>query len=143
MNPKEECEKLMNSVLPLAIAMLEEHGEFYPYGGKVTAEGEIIDIGVMDDDSDHPTSQALIDIMLDSFRQEAQTSKCRATAMVIDVKVVPPQRREKTDAIQVRLDHRDGYSVDVFFPYTLVGGEVNLEPPFAQRGSSAIFGPVH
>lgn len=45
MNPKAEAEKLMNSAMPLAIKMLKEHGEFYPYGATLTIDGRIIDHG--------------------------------------------------------------------------------------------------
>jgi hypothetical protein len=33
MNAKQESEKLMKAVLPLAEKMLRQYGEFYPYGG--------------------------------------------------------------------------------------------------------------
>src|SRR5437588_13002928 len=33
MNGKKDCERLMNSVLPLAERMLRDYGDFHPYGG--------------------------------------------------------------------------------------------------------------
>ena len=144
MTAQQECEELMNDILPLAIQMLEERGEFYPYGGKVTSEGEIIHVDVMDDDTDHPESNPLIETMTREFRDEGRTGTCRATAMVMDVKVVPPEETTKTDAIQVCLDHRDGYAVEVFFPYAIDRlRKIVIHPPFAQKGASRIFGPVN
>ena len=59
MGPKEECEKLMDVLLPFALQMLERYGEFYPFGGMITRDGKIVQIGAMDDDMDHPKSQPL------------------------------------------------------------------------------------
>jgi hypothetical protein len=39
--PKDDVEKLMNALLPFAEKMLREHGEFYPYGGAMSADGKI------------------------------------------------------------------------------------------------------
>jgi hypothetical protein len=42
-------------------------------------------------------------------------SSCRglyiATAIVVDVRTIPPGKKEKQDAVEVRLDHVSGYSV--------------------------------
>ncbi len=141
MTPREECEKLMNAILPFAIQMLERYGEFYPCGAKVTDTGEIVHVGVMDEKTDHPKSQPLIDALVTQFREEARAGTCRATAIVYDVKVVLPGKDMKTDAIQVNLDHRDGYSAEVFFPYNVgLSKKVDVFAPFAQKGKSEVFG---
>ena len=107
--PKEEVEQLMNSLLPFAEKMLNKHGEFYPYGGYMSMDGTISQLGVYDE-SEHPASQTLIDLMTKAFKEGAQQRKYKATAMVIDVRVIPPGSSEKTDAVQVSLDHIDNYS---------------------------------
>ena len=141
---KTECERLMNDILPLAIEMLEGYGEFYPYGGYVTTTGETVHVGVQNEETDHSQSQPLIDTMVEEFKTYARAGKCRATAIVIDVKVKEPEEAEKKDAIQVRLDHRDGYSVSVFFRYQLSRSrKLELEPPYATKGDSLIFGAVN
>ena len=142
MGPKEECEKLMDVLLPFALQMLERYGEFYPFGGMITRDGKIVQIGAMDDDMDHPKSQPLIDTMVSTFREKAKNGDCRATGIVVDVKVVPPDRAEKVDAIQLRMDHHDGYSVEVFFPYERRGKNIEVQPAFASKGSSLIFEQV-
>lgn len=32
MTPKQDCEVLMNELVPFARSMLAEHGEFFPFG---------------------------------------------------------------------------------------------------------------
>jgi hypothetical protein len=109
---KEECEALMNSAVPFADQMLRQHREFYPYGEAMAADGQ----------------------------EGARTGEYKATALVVDIRVVPPGKDAKQDAIAVRLDHRDGYSVVVVFPYSIGSeGEVTIEAPFAVNGEQRIF----
>jgi hypothetical protein len=42
----------------------------------------------------------------------AKVGDCIATAMIFDVIVDLPSTRSKSDAIQVCLEHADGYSVE-------------------------------
>lgn len=137
--PKEDCEHLMNSVLPLAEKMLKEHAEFYPYGGHMTSSGEIVHVGGKVDDTDHPKSQPIIDLLEGAFQKQAQSGEIRASAIVFDVRIKQPGTQEKTDAIQVCLDHREGYSVQVLFPYKITNGALLFGQTFAQRGAAKIF----
>ena len=136
---KEESEELMNSVLPLAKEMLADYREFYPYGGYMKPDGEIVHVGAKDPDTDHPKSQYLIDLLQTSFQQLACDGKCKAVAIVCDVRVQPPGSHEKSDAIQVSLDHVDGYSVRVFLPYSFVNDEIVYGEIFASSGDNQIF----
>jgi len=140
MNGKEESEKLLNAVLPLAERMLKQYGEFYPYGGYMTLDGEIVDVGAKHPETDHPRSKDLIQILQSSFRNMARANKCKAVAIVFDVAVNLPNSSRKSDAIQVRIEHVDGYSAEVFFPYHLINNEIVYNATFAQEGQHDIFG---
>jgi hypothetical protein len=48
------------------------------------------------------------------------------------------QARE-VDAVRISLDHCDGYSVQVFFPYRKEGTKVTFAKPFASPGISFAF----
>jgi hypothetical protein len=140
MTAKEESEKLMNEILPLARKMLREYGEFYPYGGYMKPDGTIVHVGAADPDTDHPKSQDLIYILRNSFREMATNKQCRAAVLIFDVAVRIPNSDHKSDAIQVCVDHVDGYSVEVFFPYEVVNGEILYGNVFAQQGDHDILG---
>ncbi len=129
----------MRSTLPLAERMLKEHGEFYPYSGHMTSSGEIVHVGGKIEGTDHPKSQTLIELLQESFRKQARNGEIKATSIIFDVRIKPPGSDEKTDAIQVCLDHRDGYSVKVIFPYKINNGELLFGQTFAQRGENKIF----
>lgn len=46
--PKNDCEKLMTSMLPFAQKMLRQHGEFFPYGGALDEHGAVVAVGATD-----------------------------------------------------------------------------------------------
>ena len=136
--PKEEVEKLMSELIPFAQKMLSEHGEFFPFGGVINSKGEIVHIGAYDG-NEKPPSQKLIDLMVEGFRDKAKTGEYRATAILFDVKVQIPESNEKTDAIQINLDHIEDYSVEVFLPYKIEKSGIAYGNMFAQKGKSDIF----
>jgi hypothetical protein len=140
MNPKRESEELMNAVLPLAEKMLSQHGEFYPYGGYMRPDGEIVHVGAKDEEIHYSKSDDLVYVLRDSFSRMARAGDCKATAIVFDVRVSLPGTQEKSDAIQVCLDHADSYSAEVFFPYEIgEDGQVIYGATFAQEGRHEIF----
>src|SRR4051812_32188855 len=124
MNAKQESEKLMNAVLPLAEQMLKKHGEFYPYGGYMKPDGEIVHVGASNPETDRPKSKELIHVLRTSFQELARAGQCRIAALVFDVRGRLPESDEKSDCIQVCLDHADDYSVQVFFPYKIVNNDI-------------------
>jgi len=140
MNAKQESERLMNAVLPLAQKMLRQYGEFYPYGGYMKPDGTIVEVGADDPDANRPKSKDLIYVLRSSFREMARSNKCKAVAIVFDVAVNLPKLNRKSDAIQVYLEHVEGYSAEVFFPYEIVNHEIVHGETFAQEGKHEIFG---
>jgi hypothetical protein len=141
MNAKEDAERLMNEAVPFAKRMLEDAGEFFPYGAYIKPGGEIVYVGAYDKDTDHPKSKDLLYVLRDSFSAMAKVGECIATAMVFNVVVDLPSTHSKSDAIQVCLEHSDGYSAEVFFPYSVADdGQVVYGPTFAQGGKRELFG---
>lgn len=140
LTPKIQCEELMNSLLTFAHKMLREHQEFYPFGGYMDRDGGIRWVGVNDPETEHPKSEDMIVALESTFREMAEEKTCRAVAIVVDVRVKPPNSDIKSDAIQVSLDHVENYSVRVFFPYSFVNEELVFADAFASRGDGLIFG---
>src|SRR3546814_10352091 len=46
---------------------------------------------------------------------------------VYDARVQPPGTSSKSDAVAIELEHRAGYNVTVYFPYTIKNGAVRSE----------------
>lgn len=138
-DPKTECEEVMNAVLPFAEEMLTKHREFSPFGGTMSADGEIAHTGGWTGE-EHPASTEVIELLEKGFRAGTQRGEYKATALVYDIRTIPPGKEEKQDAIAVALDHRDDYSVVVIFPYSFTSdGQLEIEAPFATRGENKIF----
>jgi hypothetical protein len=72
--PKEECEEVMNFLLPFVKKLLTEQGEFFPVGAAMQVDGAIAAVATFDGD-DHPASQTVIDSLLDVFRAGAKQRK--------------------------------------------------------------------
>lgn len=139
-NPKEEAEALVNDILPLARRMLAEHGEFHPYGGFMRTSGEIVHVGAVDPHTEHPKAASLIDRLKRDFRRRALAKEIRAAAVVFDVRVSPPGKSDKVDAIQVSVEHDGSYCAEVFFPYSRSSdGELSFGEVFAQAGTRTLF----
>jgi len=139
MTPKEQVEQLMNEGIPFVKQMLSEHGEFYPFGVALMADGKIRHVGAKGD-SEHPRSQDLLDILFVALRDGAKDGKYKAIAVFIDVRVPRPTDGRKVDAVQVGLEHRDHYCADVFFPYTIAGSSVAFGEVFASKRVGVVYG---
>lgn len=130
----------MHTMLPLAKRMLQEYGEFLPYGAAMTPEGEVVSVAGQDG-RERPPSQDIINLLRKSFRESAKSNEYKATGIFFDVSVVVPGTNEKTDAIAIALDHRENYSVVLYIPYKLASGKLSCGQIFASPGSNDIFRP--
>ena len=91
------------------------------------------------DGREHPPSQEIIDLLTQALRKDAASKAIIAAAIVWDARIRRSSTAPQTDAIAVALDHRDNYSVIVYFPYTLSGKKLNIGEPFSEAGHAAIF----
>jgi hypothetical protein len=134
-----ELDQLLNSVLEFAKEMLTKHGEFFPFGSSMDLAGKITMDGA-DTGNEHPPSQELIDILVQSYAQRAETGELRAAAICADVRVVPPGKADKTDAISVGLEHQSGEAFTVFLPYQKSWfGRMRYQALFASARTAQFF----
>jgi len=142
MAAKEDCEMLMNSGVPLAQRILQQHGEFLPFAAAMRPNGEITYLGAHDGRDYQPLFDAQSDLIR-ALKQVliagARRQEYMATALFYDVGFTVPGQSERADAIAISLDHRDGYSVVVLLPYKLENGRAMLDVPRAQAGEADIF----
>jgi len=138
---KVETEELLNAAIPFAERMLSEHGEFLPYAEALGSDGEFVSIGATDG-RERPPSADVIQLLRGGLKAGAKSGKYRATALVYDVRIALPSSSTKSDAIAVSLNHRDRYSVLVYFPYRLEGRRVVLGDAIAQRAQRAASPPA-
>jgi hypothetical protein len=138
---KQESERLMNELLPFAKRMLREFGEFHPFGGLLGSDGTSAHVGATTDRDYGPASE-LIGLLEREFHDRASAGMIRAAAIVTNRGLGPSATDEMKDAIEVRIDHVDGFSANVYVPYALNGGQLRVGRPFATRGTAFAFGEL-
>jgi hypothetical protein len=136
---KKQLETLFNAVRPVAAEMLARQGEFHPFGASLDSGGKLGSVAAVSAD-DHPKSAQLLAQLKASFRGAAGANKIVASALAYNIRVAPPGQTEKTDAIAIDLDHRDGVSLTMICPYQL---GPDRQPVFGallvQEGNHEIF----
>ena len=138
MTPKEECEELLNALLPFAVNQLKKHGEFYPFGAVLNKDGEI-SFTAVDSCDDHPDSTGMINRLTVVHNVQAKQGEIKASGICWNASILH-ENGEKSDAVLLSLEHRDDYSVVVGQPYKIgLFKKVNLKPLFAQNGKHDIF----
>jgi len=136
---KAELEKLLQVALPFAQQMLTNHGEFYPYGATMDPGGKVANTGGYTGE-EHPKSIEVIELLKGAFRRQGEIGEIMACALVYDIRTIPPGQTAKTDAVAVDLDHRDGMSLIVVYPYAKGPDKrVQFGTPFAMKGKGEIF----
>jgi hypothetical protein len=136
---KLELEKLLDAVMPFAKQMLTNHSEFFPYGATMDANGKITSVGGYTGD-EHPKFTEVIDLLKSAYRRDGDTGKIMACALAYDIRAIPPGQTQKTDAVAVDLDHRDGMSIIVIYPYAVgTDKKLQLGTPYAVKGKREIF----
>ena len=112
----EDFGALISAVLPPAQAMLQDLGGFVPFGAMITKQGEPQMAGGAGDASQW-TTEEIIAMYQDGFRDAVKLGFYRAVAICLDVRVTVPGKLEKTDALQIMLEHENGEALGVFLPY--------------------------
>ena len=74
--PKEECEELMNALLPMGKKLLSAHGSSSQWAEQCRPMGQLHSFSTYDGD-EHPPSQRVIDSLMEVFRAGAKRKKYR------------------------------------------------------------------
>src|SRR5450759_3140217 len=93
-----DIENLIESTFPFVKKLLLEYGEFYPVACAINSSGDIVQIGIYNED-DHPLSETLLtDLKKASISQK---QKYKVIAIFYDVTVSVPKSYIKTDAVAI------------------------------------------
>jgi len=139
MTPKEECEALLDALIPAAENLLRKNGQFYPIGAALTNESTISLTAVSYGDNEFPESQRVIDDLTSAHCQMVGQNEIKASGIAWDATITAPDGK-KSDAILISLEHVSGYSVMVGVPYVIgMFKKVKLGELFAQSGLHNVF----
>jgi hypothetical protein len=136
---QSESDEILDVVLSAAESLIAKQGEFFPFGATMDRSGEIAMAGGYLGIEDSPAAE-VIALLKEGFHAGALTGEYRVTAIAYAVTFQLPAATSKSDAVAVNIDHEEGNSVIVCFPYTVSAGAVKLGEAFAQEGTYEIFG---
>ncbi len=119
--------------------MLAEFPQFCPFGGYLTATGEVVLSGADHAARDPLKPQALHALLKKTFRRRARVELWRGIAILSVVNVVSAASGRKGPAIQVSLEHRDGYAVTLWLLHPKRGKVVRCTPIKERIGTPDIF----
>ena len=86
-----------------------------------------------------PTNDKLVATLENGFREAADAGRYRAVAILADVIIALPNGTQ-SDAIQVALEHRQGFCRNVFYPYTLSDeGSLSFHKPISGAREGKVF----
>jgi hypothetical protein len=134
-----DFEKLLSAVIPIAQRMLKDLGAFIPFGAFITRDGEVQLAGGEGNPS-HLETQEIVEMYLEAFREAAADGTFTSTALCVDVRVHIPGKLEKTDAIQIMLEHSGGEALNAFMPYEKhAQSDITYAPLFATPADPRVF----
>lgn len=138
MTPKEQCEILLDKLLPFAEQQMKKYREFYPFAA-VLLEDDSIELTASYDGNEHPEPKAVLEDLKQIHKKLAAEGKIKASGIVWNAGVNSADGKP-TDAIIVSLEHRDNYSVIVGEPYKIgLFKTVSFGNLFAMEGKQDIF----
>jgi len=133
---------LVLPILGLAEKMLEQDGEFAPFGARLAAGGQMALVDVAET-LDEPTNPLIVDALYAAFRLEARSGMIRACAVCWDALVPRTEGGGLMDAIAIGLEHRDGDPTIVLCGYEREPtGDYRFDDPVTATGRRHVFGHV-
>jgi hypothetical protein len=131
-----DVDRLLDNGLRLAQQHLVAASEFDPFAIIVAVDGRLLAVDL--DTSElgkHPDAEAISLAARAQLRHLAPSARC--TALVTNTRL----SRERTDAIEVRLEHREGVGLIVLLPYKRpkFGGTTQYGEPAAYPGAREVW----
>lgn len=112
-----QLHELLTYCVDFAKLMLNDSGEFYPFGAVIGTEGKLKAVGA-NDGNEQPNPQDLHNLLGATFKAQATNGEIIAAAMATNVNIPPAYESAYPDGIRVLLESND-YSRFVYFPYRL------------------------
>ena len=138
MTPKEQCEILLDKLLPFAEQQMKKYREFYPFAAVLLMD-DSVELTASHDGNEHPEPKAVLEDLKQIHKQLAVDGKIKASGIVWNAGVTLEDGKP-TDAIIASLEHKDDYSVIVGTPYKIgLFKKVTFGNLFAMQGKHDIF----
>jgi len=109
---RSDLDALLAAALRIAQGHLQQAAEFDPFVLVLSTDGRLLAADIDRSQMEgHPESAELVEAATSQLASLA--ASVRATALTLNARLA----KERSDAIEVRLEHRDGASLVVLLPY--------------------------
>jgi hypothetical protein len=136
---QERLNQLFTFSVDFAKDMLQQNGDFYPFGATVSEEGKLAaDPG--HDGNDEPEAHDVYRVIFDRFAT-SRSSEALAAALIANVTIPEEFEAPAKDGVRVHIESQ-GYARFIYVPYEIVSAdtrEVRLHDPFAIEISPSFF----
>lgn len=138
-NPvQQRMDHLLDQCVQKAIALIQEHGEYYPFGITLDAKGKL-SLTQAKLEEETPSSDAVTEKLIKGLMTEAAQGMYTTVAVVADVRLRQPGTGLFTDAIRVMMEDREAEPIDFFLPYNRQGKKIVTSDIMAQQAPAVIF----
>lgn len=131
-----DLDRLLDTALGLAQRHLVDASEFDPFAILTADDGRVLALDLdLSELGRHPDADQIRAAAAAQLRHQAATARC--TALVSNTRL----SRERTDAVEVRLEHRSGLALLVLRPYKRprFGGQTDYGQLTAYRAKPLIW----
>jgi hypothetical protein len=114
----EQLHAAFSYCMDFARHMLEEYGEFHPFGAKVDETGQVGAVGGRIEGEEYPKGSDVYQLLLRSLRTELADRRSVAIAVAANVNIPDQYSPRHKDGLRVTLESA-GYSRFIYVPYRL------------------------
>ncbi|SEA77191.1 hypothetical protein [Pedobacter hartonius] len=128
----DELTDLLHYCHSLAKLLLEEQGEFYPFGVYLNP-GNVITQRMFHDGDDFPLSTGLINIIKYDFDHQLAAGSILGAAITYEAKITNEQYRKSVQVIAVRLSNsRLQPGMFCYLPYRITDNKIEYLPSWTE-----------
>jgi hypothetical protein len=113
--PPEKLHELLTYCIDFAKTMLNDSGDFYPFGAVLGKNSEIKAVGGYDG-NEHPNPQDIYRLLGEGFIASAKDGSILAAALAANVNIPADYSAPVPDGLRVHLEST-GYSRFIYIPY--------------------------
>lgn len=113
----EQLHDLLQYCMDFGKMMLEDAGEFHPFGAAIRVDGELVAFGGYDG-NEHPDPEDIYQLLVDALAADARAGGALAIAIAANVNIPAGYKSPSPEGLRVQLE-TESYSRFIYVPYTL------------------------
>ena len=131
----EKLHELLTYCIDFGKTMLNDSGDFYPFGATLSPDGQVAAVGGYDG-TDKPAPQDIYRLLGEAFASGAADGSLVAAALAANVSIPTEYNAPVPDGLRVHLESKD-FSRFIYIPYA-----VKKQGLFKKSFSVTLFEPI-